>query len=54
LQVAAIVAIALLDYADFVLILFLLLLNAVIGFVEEHSANNAVAALRAQLAPQVI
>ena len=52
MEAAAILAIGLLDYADFVLILFLLLLNSIIGFFEERSAGNAVAALKAQLAPQ--
>ena len=38
MEAAAIIAIVLLDYADFALILFLLLLNAVISFREEASA----------------
>ena len=38
MEAAAIIAIVLLDYADFALILFLLLLNAVISFREESSA----------------
>ncbi|KJE96281.1 plasma membrane H+-ATPase 1b [Capsaspora owczarzaki ATCC 30864] len=52
MEVAAILAIALLDYPDFGLIMALLLLNACIGFFEEQNAGNAVAALKAQLAPQ--
>jgi H+-transporting ATPase len=32
-------------------LLLLLLVNGTIGFVEDHSANNAVDALRAVLAP---
>lgn len=52
MEVAAIIAIVLLDYPDFALIVFLLLLNACIGFFEEMQAGNAVAALMDQLAPE--
>jgi hypothetical protein len=38
MEAAAIIAISLLDWADFALILALLLLNATISFVEESSA----------------
>ena len=51
MEIAAILSIILLDYADFGLILGLLLLNSTIGFWEEHSAGNAIAALKAQLSP---
>ncbi len=37
-------------WPDFIIILFLLLTNAVVGFWEEHSAGNAIAALKARLA----
>ncbi|MEO7064735.1 MAG: plasma-membrane proton-efflux P-type ATPase [Dokdonella sp.] len=37
-------------WPDFFIILLLLLANAVVGFWEEHSAGNAVAALKASLA----
>lgn len=37
-------------WADFVIILILLLANAVVGFWEEHQAGNAIAALKAKLA----
>ncbi|MEO6823262.1 MAG: HAD-IC family P-type ATPase [Nitrosospira sp.] len=37
-------------WPDFVIILFLLLVNAVIGFWEEHQAGNAILALKAKLA----
>ena len=37
-------------WPDFIIILFLLLTNAVVGFWEEHSAGNAIAALKAKLA----
>ena len=52
MELAAVLAIIVLDYADFILILFLLILNAVIGFYEEMQAGNAVAALMDQLAPE--
>ncbi|KAK9838144.1 hypothetical protein WJX81_003766 [Elliptochloris bilobata] len=52
MEAAAIIAIILLDYADFALILFLLLLNAVISFREEASADKAIKALTAALAPR--
>lgn len=52
MEVAAVLAIILQDYADFGLILFLLLLNALIGFYEELQAGDAVAALRSQLTPE--
>ena len=52
MEIAAIVSIVLLDYADFGLIVALLLLNSTIAFMEERSAGDAVAALKAQLAPQ--
>ena len=51
MEAAAIIAIVLLDYADFALILFLLLLNAIISFREEASAVRSLAdALCAKLA----
>lgn len=37
-------------WADFFIILILLLSNAVVGFWEEHQAGNAIAALKAKLA----
>ncbi|OQR96430.1 P-type ATPase (P-ATPase) Superfamily [Thraustotheca clavata] len=52
MEVAAILSIVLLDYADFGLILALLLLNACIGFFEEIQAGDAVSALMDQLAPE--
>jgi H+-transporting ATPase len=42
MEVAAIVSIALLDYADFALILALLLVNATISYVEESNADTAI------------
>jgi H+-transporting ATPase len=52
MEVAAILSIVLLDYSDFALILFLLLLNAIIGYLEEIQAGDAVSALMGQLAPE--
>ncbi len=51
MEIAAILSIILLDYADFALIIGLLLLNSTIGFWEEFSSANAIAALKAQLSP---
>ncbi len=42
MEVAAIIAIALLDYADFALIVALLLVNATISYVEESNADKAI------------
>ncbi|GBF93844.1 plasma-membrane proton-efflux P-type ATPase [Raphidocelis subcapitata] len=52
MEVAALLAIILLDYADFALILGLLLLNAMISFVEESNADQAIKALAGALAPK--
>eukprot|EP00121_Abeoforma_whisleri_P013052 Awhi_evm1s12051 len=52
MEVAAIIAIALVDYVDFILIILLLLLNAAVGYYEESSADNAIEALMASLAPK--
>ncbi|CAF4829487.1 unnamed protein product, partial [Rotaria sp. Silwood2] len=59
MEVAAVVAIALSngdndppDWPDFVGIVFLLLLNATIGYIEKYRAGNAVAALMASLTPE--
>ncbi|KAK9829684.1 hypothetical protein WJX72_007324 [[Myrmecia] bisecta] len=52
MEVAAIMSIALLDYADFALIVALLVGNAVISFKEEAGADKAIKALTAALAPK--
>lgn len=52
MEVAAVIAIALLDYADFCLIIALLFLNATISYVEESNADKAIKALTAALAPK--
>eukprot|EP01103_Thecamoeba_quadrilineata_P009773 TRINITY_DN197_c0_g1_i1.p1 TRINITY_DN197_c0_g1~~TRINITY_DN197_c0_g1_i1.p1 ORF type:complete len:887 (-),score=180.23 TRINITY_DN197_c0_g1_i1:47-2707(-) len=51
MELAALVAIILLDYVDFGLIFALLVFNACLGYWEERSAGDALAALRSQLAP---
>ena len=45
MEAAAIIAIALLDFADFALILALLFVNATISYVEEANADKAIKAL---------
>jgi len=59
MEAAAIVAIALSngggrapDWEDFVGILLLLLVNSIIGFIEQNNAGNAVKALMKSLAPE--
>lgn len=51
MELAALIAILLGDYVDFVLIGLLLFINAGIGYYEEHSSGKAVEALRGRLAP---
>lgn len=52
MEAAAIIAIALLDYVDFALIVALLLVNATISYVEESNADKAIKALTSALAPK--
>eukprot|EP01133_Synstelium_polycarpum_P012963 gene12963-15234_t len=49
MELAALVSIILVDYVDFILIVALLLLNASIGYYEEHTAGNAVEELKSSL-----
>ena len=50
IEIAAILSFAVRHWADFIIIMVLLLFNAVIGFWEEHQAANALEALKEQLA----
>jgi H+-transporting ATPase len=50
IEVAALLSALVRDWADLVIILVLLVVNALVGFWEEYQAGNAIAALKAQLA----
>jgi H+-transporting ATPase len=50
IEVAAILSAVVRHWTDFVIILVLLLMNAVVGFWEEYQAGNTIAALKARLA----
>jgi H+-transporting ATPase len=50
IEVAVILSGVVRHWPDFFIILLLLVTNAVVGFWEEHSAGNAIAALKAKLA----
>jgi len=50
IEVAAILSIIIQHYEDFWIILALLLLNAIVGFWEEHQAENAIELLKEKLA----
>jgi len=50
IEIAVLLSAAVGHWADFGIILVLLVANAVIGFWEEHQAGNAIAALKAKLA----
>lgn len=52
IEVAAVLSALVRHWADFAIILALLLVNAVVGFWEEYQAGNAIAALKAKLALQ--
>jgi H+-transporting ATPase len=50
IEVAAILSAVVRHWADFIIILVLLVMNAVVRFWEEYQAGNAIAALKAKLA----
>ncbi|MDD3118811.1 MAG: cation-transporting P-type ATPase, partial [Victivallales bacterium] len=52
IEVAALLSLIASDFNDFYIIMFMLLFNAMIGFWEEHKANNALDALKKGLALQ--
>jgi H+-transporting ATPase len=51
IEVAAVLSAVVQHWEDFAIIAVMLLLNAVVGFFEEHKADNAIAALKQRLAP---
>ena len=51
IEAAAILSAVVQHWADFVIILVLLVANAIVGFWEDYQAGNAIAALKAKLAP---
>ena len=51
MEISVIIAIVLEDWPDVILVTFLLLVNAAIGYYEETNAGDAVAALMDQLSP---
>jgi H+-transporting ATPase len=52
MEAAAIIAIGVVDYVDFVLIVTLLIVNSTISYVEEANADKAIRALTSALAPK--
>jgi len=52
IEIATLLSAIVHHWPDFFIILFLLMANAMIGFWEEHTAGNAIAALKAKLALQ--
>ncbi len=52
IEIAVVLSAAVRHWEDFGIILTLLIVNAVVGWSEEHKAGNAIAALKAKLALQ--
>lgn len=52
MEVAALLSFVLLDWVDGALVLSLLLINGVVSYIEESSADNAIRALASALAPK--
>ena len=52
IEVAAILSVVVHHWADFGIILALLVMNALVGFWEEYQANTTIAALKSHLALQ--
>jgi H+-transporting ATPase len=52
IEVAAVLSILIQHYEDFAIILTLLIVNAVVGFWQEHKADNAIELLKKRLAPK--
>jgi H+-transporting ATPase len=51
IEVAALLSLIVKHWSDFAIILTLLIVNGVVGFVEEYQAGNAIKALKAKLSP---
>jgi H+-transporting ATPase len=51
IETAAVLSIIIQHWEDFVIIFTLLIVNAVVGFWQEHKADNAIALLKKRIAP---
>ncbi len=52
IEVAAILSLLIQHYEDFAIIFTLLIVNAIVGFWQEHKADNAIELLKKRLAPK--